>query len=367
MPFITGSKDRTPTDRADEARQRRSQRSQARANTVTNRVIHPVRNRPVTVRGNTFGSPIHQQVGTKRARRQFYVTMDQHGAEMRLPALPVINPGWRLLSALLAILALAGIITMWSSSFFRIVSVEVTGLQRINPDELTASLRLENLSIVEIDPGAIMQAIAKEYPELVNIQVALEMPSFISISAAERQPVLAWRKGDQVSWVDTEGMIIPARGEAGLLVTVVSENDLPRAPLAVEEITAQAQTAEAQAEAGTEAPAKPGLLAQLTNAAEKKTLEKEIILEKADPRLMAAAQDLSKRLPPETGIVYQQDHCLGWADTQGWQVYIGRDLNQFEAKFEMYQKITSYLADQGIQPALVSVEHLNAPFYRLEQ
>ncbi len=33
----------------------------------------------------------------------------------------------------------------------------------------------------------------------------------------------------------------------------------------------------------------------------------------------------------------------------------------------MYQQVTNYLTDQGINPALVSVEHLNAPYYRLEQ
>ncbi len=74
-----------------------------------------------------FGKPIHQQVATKRARRQFYVTMDQRGAELRLPAITVINPGWRLLSGLLAALALAGIIAMLISPFFQIMSVEVTG------------------------------------------------------------------------------------------------------------------------------------------------------------------------------------------------------------------------------------------------
>lgn len=366
MPFVAGSKDRNPASRAEVARQRRTQRSQTRVNSASNRVVKPVKNRPVTVRGGAFGSPILQQVGKKRSRRQFYVTMDQYGAELRLPALPVLNPGWRLLSGLLAILALAGIITMWNLPFFQIMSVDVTGLQRINSDELVNDLRLENLSIIEIDPKAVEQEIARAYPELVDIQVQLEMPAFISISAAERQPVLAWHKGDQVSWVDTEGVIIPARGEAGPLVTVASENDLPRTPLTVEEIASQAEETEAQSGDNVENSTKPGLFAWLTMNTSENTLE-EPTLEIADPALIATVMELSQRLPPGTQIVYQEIHGLSWADPQGWQVFIGRDINQFDAKFELYQKVISFLTDQGIQPVMVSVEQLNAPFYRLEQ
>jgi hypothetical protein len=51
-------------------------------------------------------------------------------------------------------------------------------------------------------------------------------------------------------------------------------------------------------------------------------------------------------------------------DPNGWQVYIGKDLNQFEAKMATYQAIISELESRGIRPTLVSVEHLDAPFYR---
>ncbi|MBE0696609.1 MAG: hypothetical protein IH586_06770 [Anaerolineaceae bacterium] len=369
MPFDRGSKDRTPTSRADQARQRRSQQTQERVSTVGNRAVNPVRSRPVTVRGNTsFGSPIHKQTGTKRARRQFYLTMDQHGSELRLPALPVFHPGWRIASALLVILVLAGIVTLYSSPFFQIMAVDISGLQRISPDDMAAKLNLENLSIVEIDPQAITQAIATEYPELMDIQVSIEMPGFIAISAVERQPVMAWLKGDQMTWIDADGVIFIARGDAGPLLTIESEDDLPRAPLSVEEVAAQLKAAEAAAEADPTPASKPGLFAQLSNPTEKKEpVVKENVLEIADPTLMAAAQELSKKLHPETTLVYQQDHGLGWTDPQGWQVYIGRDLNQFEAKFGLYQQIASYLAEKELKPVLVSVEHLNAPFYRLEQ
>ncbi len=67
------------SNRAEEVRSRRAQRSKERVSTVSSRVTNPPPARPVTVRGGAFGKPIHQQSGT-RARRQFYVTMDRAAA-----------------------------------------------------------------------------------------------------------------------------------------------------------------------------------------------------------------------------------------------------------------------------------------------
>lgn len=360
MRSRTGTTNST-TNRADSARQRRSERSQQRASTVTRRVVNPVNPRPVIVRGKTFGTPIHRKAGTQRARRQFYLSMDQAGAELRLPAITLANPGWRLLSALIAILAAVGIFSFWNSPYFRIEAVEVNGLQRLSPADLTDTLNLENLSIVEIDPQVAVETLAKTYPELVDVQVNVFVPNLVTITATERQPVMAWQKGEETSWIDAEGIIFPARGEAGAMVTIYSESDLPRMALPVETPAAGESD-----EAAAEEEAQPGLLARLI-AGEKEPAGAATPPAKADPVLVTAAQGLSGLLPPETQIVYHSMHGLGWTDPQGWQVYIGKDLIEFEAKYAVYQHLAGHLAEQGLWPSLVSVEHLNAPFYRLEQ
>ena len=51
----------------------------------------------------------------------------------------------------------------------------------------------------------------------------------------------------------------------------------------------------------------------------------------------------------------------------GWDVYVGTDLSNFDQKFALYQSISEQLAGQGITPALISVEFVNAPYYRLEK
>ena len=54
------------------------------------------------------------------------------------------------------------------------------------------------------------------------------MPNVVTISAEERMPVLAWQKGDQITWVDADGYHLPgARRALGPLVTIHAEDDLP--------------------------------------------------------------------------------------------------------------------------------------------
>lgn len=353
------SKDRAPTNRADNARQRRSQHSQERVSSANQRIVNPVRSRPVTSRGNLFGSPIHQQAGSRRTRRAFYLTMDSRGAEMRLPALPMINPGWRLASGLLAIAAIVGIISFYNSSFFQIPYVEYIGLERVPTTEINAVVNLDYRSIVEVDPQAVVTVIADKFPELVDIKITVELPNIVNISAVERQPVLAWRQDENVTWVDADGYTFPARGEVSGLVTISSESAFPQEPLPIEELVAQAQTRESAEEDGVPVPTEPAAPGKDTPTG-RPAIRASLIL-------LSAAQELSQLLPSETTLVYDETNGLGWTAPEGWQVYIGKDLNQFEAKYALYQEIAGYLAEKGVQPSLVSVEHLNAPFYRLEQ
>ena len=345
-----GSGDQSNNNRAEEVRRRRTQRSQERVSTATNRVVNPVQSRPVTVRGNTFGTPIHRQAGTK-ARRQFYLTMDQMaGTEMRLPALPNIQLGWRLISCIIAILTLVGVYSVYNSPFFQIGSVDIQGLQRLSPEEVNAALKLENTSIIEVNAQEIQEKLTANFPELINIQVSIELPNMVSLTATERMPVAAIQKGDDITWVDADGVLFKARGDAGPLVTIHTEDELPIA----------------------EAPIDPDAkAAQVSKPADKSVKNVNKILAtgqvKVDPALLAAAQGLSQKMPADTQLIYSKQDGLGWKDPQGWQVYIGADLANFEAKYDMYQKIAKHLGDQGVKANLVSVENLNAPFYRLEQ
>lgn len=349
----TGSKNQSNVNRSEELRRRRTSQSQQRVSTAANRAANPVRTRPVTVRGNAFGTPIHRQAAKNPSRRAYYVTMDRAtGSEMRLPTIPIVNPGWRLASAMIAILMMVGIYSLWSSPFFRIGGIEAFGLKRLSVKDINETVKLENLSVIEVDGASVTGQITKAFPELENVSVSVSLPNVIAVHARERQPVIAWHKGDQVKWIDSQGVIFPARGDVGALVALQSDDDLPQAPLPVSPATIATQAAASSDE---------------TTTSDQKASASPATSGKVDPGLLLATQELSKKLPADTPLIYSNKDGMGWMDAQGWRVYIGKDLDNFEAKYEMYQKLVRYIDDNGLKPVMVSVENLNAPFYRLEQ
>ena len=81
-------------NRSEKVRQRKKTRSQeriARAADVTH--IRPASSPAVTVRGKGgMGQPILRQASTQ-TRRKYYVALDSAGAELSMPAIPMIRPG----------------------------------------------------------------------------------------------------------------------------------------------------------------------------------------------------------------------------------------------------------------------------------
>jgi cell division protein FtsQ len=351
------------SNRAEDIRRRREQRSQQRTSTVTSRAVKPTRAKPVTVRGNAFGSPIHKSAGTRNSRRQFYVAMDHVGAELRLPAIPVLRPGWRVLSVMIAIAAIAGIYSMFASPFLQIYKIDVVGLERLSTDEISKVANLQNLSIVEIDPRSVETAIVAAFPELVEVKLSIEMPNFVTVNVVERQPVAVWYKGENANWLDPDGIVFPMRGEVEGLLIIESDDDLPMAPLPISELAK---------EIGAQNTSRPvqdfGFLGGLFLSEKDDAEEKQAAaLDQVDPVFLTTAQELRQKLSPGALLIYDSYNGLGWYDDQGWQVYIGRDVDTFEAKYAMYEGIARNLNERGLRPALISVEHLNAPFYRMEQ
>ncbi|MCK4899942.1 MAG: hypothetical protein KAS38_14275, partial [Anaerolineales bacterium] len=60
------------------------------------------------------------------------------------------------------------------------------------------------------------------------------------------------------------------------------------------------------------------------------------------------------------------DHGLGWRDSQGWEVYFG-DVSDIDIKLRIYEALVDKFAAEGLNPVLVSVEHMHSPYYRMER
>ncbi len=314
----------------------------------------PSPSRPVVVRNTTFGTPIHRQVATANPRRAYYVPLSAPGAEMRLPALPVIRPGWRLLSAAIAIAAAIGFFSLIFSPFFRVGPVTINGLERLNPNEVQAVLDLENLSIVEVDPTAASAGLLKRFPALQAASVSVDLPVSVTVNLTERQPVLAWQQDDNVQWVDAQGVLFAPTGQIEGLVTIHSPEAppvaMPKADQPPAGESAGSTAADGQAESGAKL-AKPTEAGPVT----------------LDPSLLATAQMLAARLPAGTPLVFTAAQGLGWEDPTGYDIYIGSDLSSFEKRFAMVQAIVAQLTERGKSIELINAANPDAPYYRLEQ
>jgi hypothetical protein len=73
---------------------------------------------------------------------------------------------------------------------------------------------------------------------------------------------------------------------------------------------------------------------------------------------------LAPVVPNGMSLIYDPQHGFGWQDARGWTVYFGQDAKDISMKEVVYNSIVDDLTKKGVQPTLISVEFLNAPFYK---
>ncbi|MDH5507981.1 MAG: FtsQ-type POTRA domain-containing protein, partial [Anaerolineae bacterium] len=245
-------------------------------------------------------------------------------AELRLPALPVLRVGWRLVSGSMVVVLLLTIYTLLTVPLFRVPGVDVSGIERLSSQEINRALRLSGTPIFLIDRQAVLGVLQSTFPELSDISVHVGFPAAITVEVGERQPVLAWEQAGVVVWVDRSGIAFPPRGIAEGLVPVQAMDAPPLVPDS------------------------DGSLPRLIS-----------------PQMVAAILELSQQVPEQTTLLYDPEHGLGWADPLGWQVYFGLSPQDIPSRLAVYNAIIETLQKRRMTPVLISVEYLHAPYYRL--
>jgi len=281
------------------------------------------------------------------ARRQYNYSVGATGAEIRLPAISSINIGWRFLSFFMGIFCLVGIYLLFNSAEFQVHQIQTSGLSRLSAADLDAVMKINGESIIWMDARQVQQDLMIAFPELKDIAISVEFPNQISISAFERQPVLIWQTEKQAYWLDQEGVLIPPRGEAPDLLTIFASSAPPLvvAPLDQNVIIPQkAQDDSTKAQLS---------IAQLQGWGET-----------VDPVMIDAAYQLLAFLPPNSQILYNQTHGLGWKAEQGWDVYVGLTLSDINYKLNAYQAMIEKFSREGRNPSMVSIEFATRPYYR---
>ncbi len=359
---------RPPTRRSDEIRQRRGTTVQKanqpppirRAQRATPQSPPPVMARRVTshavgqekISGHTgFASFLsgvsRKSVSWREPGRQFNVVFPA-GAEIRLPALPLVSLGWRIVSLILVI-GLAGVLFFtWTGSDFQVKAAQVSGLQRITEQDVQDVLNVSDQPIFVVNPDQLKQDLKLAFPELSAIAVQVSLPDQVLVTVTERTPVLIWQQGEYTEMIDAQGYPFPLRQGmhiiSGSLALVVANAEPPIADL-------------------------PPITEEITN-----TMAAKVILQYKEktgqrllmPEMVAAILRMAEQVPTGTPILYDAQHGLGWKDGRGWDVYFGGP-QDMDKKLIVYQAIVKRLENEGIQPAMISVEQVHAPYYRMQR
>lgn len=318
-------------------RQRRTQESREKLKAYKTRKTNSSVTPGVTVRSGSFGTPVLKRT-TNRLRKKYTLTLGS-GVEILLPAIPVFHPGWRLFSAPLFLVTGLLIYTMLTLPELRVNQAVIYGADRISAVDIESITGVKGQPIFLLNPQVIQEELSEAYPELTGVSVDIGLPAEVVIHIEEKEPLLAWSYDDEILWIDTYGSIFPPRGDANLLFTVESEEAPPLMLINADEV---------------------GILE------ENESKHTSLIGRQIDPNVLEAAVKLKVALPDVHTIAYNRQDGLGWIDQNGMRVFIGITMDNIESKLNMYNQITTFLQKQNLQPSMISIAHLHAPFYRMD-
>jgi hypothetical protein len=318
------------TSRANIVRQRRTPKTPSthtpqRTKQTARKTYHltsvylPVKPQPVARR-------IPSRATKKSHRNGYDIAFTLGRADVRAPALNIPQLGPRWVSAALTLLLGFLLYAMWTASPFMVTAAEVRGNQRLGAAEINAMLGMIGQPIFKAVPAQIEANLHTAYPDLKSVKVRVDFPNRITVDVVERTPVLAWYQNGVVTWVDASGVAFMPRGEVPGLVQVAANGTPPQVPLD---------------------PALP-------------IYEQKVIA----PEMVQALTVLVGDVPAGMPMMFDPQYGMGWQDPRGWTVYFGQNAKDIPMKKMVYQAIVDTLTLQGVQPSLISVEYLNAPFYK---
>jgi hypothetical protein len=258
-------------------------------------------------------------IRSRRPRRRFEVALPvSAGAQVRLPALPSVHLGPRLLSAALLAATLFAIQHAFTAPGFRVAEAAVVGARLISPAQARSIAAVDDVPVFLVDPQAAKLRL-EAHPEVASARVIARWPNGVEIDLQERHPMVEWEDAGKAWWISSEGIAYLKRGDW------------------------------------------PGVV-HVQSTTRSLLISQDPLAPVIDPALMRAAAVLDAALSNAPELGFDPDHGFTYQDPQGRVVYFGTG-GDMVMKVRVYQAIAQRL-DTGSQPAVViSVEDENAPYY----
>lgn len=121
---------------------------------------------------------------------------------------------WSIILFLIAFLIIFYLICFYS--FFQVKGIEITGNQKVSTDEIRNLTELNfprkilffhSKSILLIDPKKNEGEILKQFPQIGAVYLERDLPEKLIISIEERKPAAIFEKGEELFFIDGEGVI----------------------------------------------------------------------------------------------------------------------------------------------------------------
>lgn len=266
--------------------------------------------------------PSLKQRRRKRTRRRIDFALPSGvGVEARLPAIPSVRIGPRLLTIFLLasmILAFARVLT---SNDFYVEQAKVLGNKLLSNTQTRSMAQVDGNLIFNIDPLRVVDQL-KQYPEVLSAEVEISWPNQVEISLVEREPVVEWYDAGRTWWMSADGVAFIHHGSWPDIVKV----------------TAQAPVLQV-----FEDPLVPVI----------------------KPEVLSAAVDLSASLPEIETLSYDPVYGLGIEESNGRVVHFGVE-GDMAVKVQMYRHLVERLSARNNSRVEIFLMNQDRPFYRLE-
>lgn len=226
-------------------------------------------------------------------------------------------PGWRLLSAFIALLLVAVLVVFFNADAFYVRSLSVEGQRYLTREEVFALADVAGRHIFFINAADVRANILRS-SSVAEARVQPGWPpDMLRISLEERQPALAWEESGVTTWIDLQGRVMLQREQREDLLLVRA----------------------LAGPAGLPAP----------NVA-------------LDEAIVNGALQLQGLLPQLRELSFHPDKGLGYTAAGGWQVWLGSGAGMAD-RMLVYEALVGDLSRRGIQPQEINVANPHSPYY----
>lgn len=226
-------------------------------------------------------------------------------------------PGWRLLSAFIALLLVAVLLVFFNADAFYVRSLQVDGQQYLTREEVFALADVAGQHIFFVNADDVRDKILRS-SSVADARVHPGWPpDMLRISLEERQPALAWEESGVTNWIDLQGRVMLQREERADLLLVRA----------------------LASPAGLPAP--------------------NVSLDEA---IVNGALQMQGLLPQLRELNFHPEKGLGYTAAGGWQVWLGSGAGMAD-RMLVYEALVGDLSRRGIQPVEINVANPHSPYY----